>query len=62
VKLTADVLLQGGLALALLGLILVVLGVLSGGLFLPGVVVLLIGLLVTAGAGVFALFRPHEHT
>ena len=59
-KLTPDVLLLIGLALATLGMILVVLGVLSGGLFLPGVVVLLLGLLVCAGAGLFATFRNNE--
>jgi hypothetical protein len=57
VKLTADVLLLAGLAVATLGMILVVLGVIYGGLFLPGVIALLIGQLICAGAGLFGSFR-----
>jgi hypothetical protein len=55
--LSANVLLLAGLAVATLGMILVVLGVIHGALFLPGVVVLLIGQLICAGAGLFAAFR-----
>ena len=56
-KFTADVLVLAGLGVATLGMLLVVLGVIHGGLFLPGVVVLLIGQLICAGAGLFAAFR-----
>ncbi len=59
-KLTTGIILLSGLALATLGMILVVLGVISGGLFLPGVVLLLIGLLVCAGAGIFGVVRNNE--
>ena len=52
-KLTPIFLLYIGLAVTTLGMILVVLGVMSGALFLPGVVLLLIGQLIVAAAGVF---------
>ena len=56
-KLTPILLLYFGLAITTLGMIFVVLGVLSGGLFLPGVVLLLIGQLIIAAAGVFGSVR-----
>jgi hypothetical protein len=53
VRYTPIVVLYFGLALVTLGMILVVLGVISGGFFLPGVVILMIGHIIIAGAGIF---------
>lgn len=48
----------GGVAGLTAGMILVVSGVLPGGLFFPGVVLLVISHLVLAGAGAIAAFAP----
>ena len=54
------VLLQIGVAFAVLGMALVFLGVISGRLFVPGLYVLTAGLLAAAGAGIWAVVR-NEH-
>jgi hypothetical protein len=46
-----------GVAAAVLGMVLIVLGVISGALFTPGVVVLLIGSLALAAAGILMVAK-----
>ncbi len=47
-----------GLALLLLGMLLVILGLLAPGALLPGVVVLMVAMLVLAAAGVLWTITP----
>ena len=51
----ADLILQAGIGAAVLGMVLIVLGVITGALFLPGVVVLVVSALVIALGAVLSL-------
>jgi hypothetical protein len=51
-KVDPILLLQAGIALTVAAMSLIVLGVIAGPLFLPGVYVLIAGMLVTAAAGI----------
>jgi len=52
-----SVLVSIALAVATLGMVLVVLGVVQGGLFFAGVTILTIGLIGAAAAGIYAMIR-----
>jgi hypothetical protein len=47
----------GGVALCIIGMMLVIAGVIATGLFLPGVFVLVVGMLAFAAAGLLPLFK-----
>lgn len=47
----AQVLAYAGVALSIVGMMLVIAGVIAAGLFLPGVVILAVGMLAFAAAG-----------
>jgi hypothetical protein len=51
----ADLVLQTGIGGAVLGMVLIVLGVITGALFLPGVIVLVMATFVIAAGGVLSL-------
>lgn len=55
---TAPVVLLAAMTLAVAGMMLVIGGVLSAGLFLPGVVLIVLSLVAFATAGVLAMLRP----
>ena len=57
VKVTPMIVLLAGLAVLTLGMVLVVLGVIHGSVFLPGVTILSIGTAICAAAGIFASVR-----
>jgi hypothetical protein len=54
-------LLEVGVAVAVLGMVLVVLGVIIAPLFFPGIFVLTAGLLLTAAAGVLYVIPRDRH-
>ena len=58
----AALVLYGGVILCTLGMMLIIAGVITSGLFLPGAVVILIGSLVCALAGVLAVLPNRERT
>lgn len=49
--------LQAALGLAVVGMALIVFGVIHSALFFPGLIVLIVGLIGAAGAGLMFLFR-----
>jgi hypothetical protein len=55
---TAELILMAGLAVMTLGMALVAFGVVATGLFFPGVYLLAIGLVATAGGAVLRLVTP----
>ena len=56
----ARVLLGAGVAIAALGIAVALIGITAAGVFVAGTRVILLGLLVCAAAGVFALIRPDD--
>jgi hypothetical protein len=58
----AALVVYGGVILCTLGMMLVILGIITSGLFLPGAIVILIGCLVCALAGVLAVLPARERT
>ena len=56
---TAELILMAGLAVMTLGMALVAFGVVATQLFFPGVYLLAIGLVATAGGAVLRLLTPH---
>jgi uncharacterized membrane protein YqjE len=54
----SGLILLGGLALATLGMALVTFGVVVPALFFPGVYLLAVGMLVSAGGALLGLFGP----
>lgn len=56
----ARVLLGAGVAIAALGMVAALIGITAAGVFVAGTRVVLLGLLVCAGAGIFALVRPDD--
>lgn len=52
---TAEMVLYSGILLCGLGMMLVIAGVIAAGWFLPGVVLILIGMIACAAAGVMAV-------
>lgn len=47
-----------GVLLGIIGMMLIIAGVLASGLFLPGVIVLVVAMVVFAAAALLQLFRP----
>jgi hypothetical protein len=56
----SGLILLGGVALATLGMALVTFGVVAPALFFPGVYLLAIGMLVSAGGALLGLFGPRS--
>jgi hypothetical protein len=57
---TAELILMAGLAVMTLGMAFVAFGVVATGLFFPGVYLLAIGLVATAGGAVLRLVTPRD--
>jgi hypothetical protein len=58
----AGIIMRAGVAVAVFGMALIVLGVISGGLFYPGLFVLTAGLVGVAVAGMLYVIRPARQT
>ena len=56
----ARMLLVAGVAIAALGMVTALIGITAAGVFVAGTRVVLLGLLVCAAAGIFALVRPED--